>query len=381
MPQSVPSSSRPATSNVPGAEFPRIHADLRVTFRLSAPGAQRVQVQPGPLSRRAYSGLGRGPFDMARDDEGVWTVTIPPVVAGFHYYWLIVDGAAVNDPSSETYFGYGRQCSGVEVPEEGVDFYDPKDVPHGEVRGRWYHSAITGSWRRAYVYTPPDYDTEYSARYPVLYLQHGGGEDERAWTKQGRANFILDNLIAAGEARPMIVVMDNGTPNIAGAAPTPARSGVRDRRARQRRFDAFEAVVIQELIPMIDSIYRTIPDRQHRAMAGLSMGSAETAQIALGHLDTFGHIGLMSGGVVADIDLETSYGGVLADAAAFNEKVRLFWLSIGTAEWHRQPYKVFCENLDRVGVNYRYFESPGTAHEWQTWRKSLNGLAPLLFRE
>jgi enterochelin esterase family protein len=381
MPQTVPSDSWPAASNVPGAEFPAIHADLRVTFRLSAPTAQSVQLQPGPLGRGAYGGLGEGTFDMALDDEGFWSVTIGPVVPGFHYYWFDVDGAAVNDPSSETYFGHHRQSSGVEVPEEGVDFYDPKDVPHGEVRARWYHSAVTGSWRRAYVYTPPDYDTQCGTRYPVLYLQHGGGEDERAWTKQGRANFILDNLIAAGAARPMIVVMDNGMHTVPGAAPAPTGSGVRDAQAGQRRSDAFEAIVIQELIPLIDSVYRTIPDRQHRAMAGLSMGAGQTAQIALGHLDIFSHVGLMSGGALADLDPETSYGGVFADADAFNEKVRLLWLSIGTAEWHRQPYRDLRENLDRLGVNYRYFESRGTSHEWQTWRKSLHGMAPLLFRE
>ena len=196
--------SLPATSNVRGAQYPRVHPDLRVTFRLKAPDARKVQLHP------AGDGLGKADLDMVRGDDGLWTVTTPPAVAGFHYYWFLVDGTVVNDPSSETYFGWARQTSGVEIPEKGVDFYLPKDVPHGEVRVRWYFSKITGQWRRAYVYAPPDYDRNQRARYPVLYLQHGSGEDERGWSNQGRASFILDNLLAQGKARPMIVVMACG---------------------------------------------------------------------------------------------------------------------------------------------------------------------------
>ena len=154
---------QPATTNVMGAAYPRIHADLRVTFRVKAPEARKVQVRGG-------DGLGKGPFDMVKGEGGFWTVTTPPAVPGFHYYWLLIDGVAVNDPASETFFGYGKPTSGLEVPEKGVDFYDAKDVPHGEVRARWYHSAVTGQWRRAYVYTPPDYDANPRTRYPVLYL-------------------------------------------------------------------------------------------------------------------------------------------------------------------------------------------------------------------
>ena len=198
--------TRPATSNVPRAEYPRVQPDGRVTFRLKAPDARKVQAQPGG----ADNGLGKGPFDMERGDDGTWSVTTPPAVPGFHYYWLVVDGVAVNDPGSETFFGYGKPTSGVEVPEKGVDFYDINEVPHGEVRALWYHSKVTGKARRAFVYTPPGYDAAGGTRYPVLYLQHGAGEDERGWTAQGRANFILDNLIAAKNAKPMIVVMDNG---------------------------------------------------------------------------------------------------------------------------------------------------------------------------
>jgi hypothetical protein len=195
--------SSPATSNVSGAKSPRIFPDRRLSFTLKAPDAHRVEVAGG-------DGLGKGPFPMTRGADGVWSVTTPPAVPGFHYYWFILDGVQVNDLGSETYFGYGRETSGIEVPEPGVDYYEVKQVPHGEVRIKWYFSKTTGEWRLAIVYTPPDYDKSVKTRYPVLILQHGAGENETGWTRQGRANFILDNLIAEGRAKPMIVAMDRG---------------------------------------------------------------------------------------------------------------------------------------------------------------------------
>src|SRR5262245_17706869 len=271
--------AKPATSNVPRAEYPRVHPDGRVTFRLKAPDARKVQAQPGG----ADNGLGKGPYDMERGADGTWTVTTPPAVPGFHYYWLLVDGVAVNDPGSETFFGYGRPTSGVEIPEKDVDFYDAKGVPHGEVRALWYHSKVTGKARRAFGYTPPGYDAAAGTRYPVLYLQHGAGEDERGWTTQGRANFILDNLLAAGKAKPMLVVMDNGYADRVGEAP------------RMFDFRGFEAVLTGELVPKIDATYRTHADRDHRALAGLSMGGMQALQIGLTHLDTFATVGSFSG--------------------------------------------------------------------------------------
>jgi enterochelin esterase-like enzyme len=351
---------QPATSNVRGAQYPRIHPDLRVTFRLKAPDAKKVQLQPGG----ADNGLGKGPYDLQRGDDGVWTVTTPPAVPGFHYYWLLVDGVAVSDPASETYFGWGKQTSGVEIPEKGVDFYDAKDVPHGEVRVRWYHSQVTGAWRRAYVYTPPGYDSNPRARYPVLYLQHGAGEDERAWSTQGRMNFILDNLLASNKARPMLVVMDQGYASKAGA------SG-----------NLFGDVVIKDLIPLVDATYRTLSDREHRAMAGLSMGGAQTLQITLANLDQFSYIGAFSA-PVRGFDAKTSYGGAFRDPEAFNKQVHLVWLGAGTAESGiHQATKAFHEALDRAGVKNVYVETPGMAHEWQTWRKALYDFAPRLFQE
>ena len=215
-------------------------------------------------------------------------MTSPPVVPGFHYYALIVDGVQVNDPGSDTFFGTGKPTSGIEIPEKGVDFYHAKDVPHGEVRSRWYKSKVTGQTRHVMVYTPPGYDADPKKRYPVLYLQHGGGEDETGWTRQGHVNFILDNLIAAGRPVPMIVVMEKGYATRAGAAAEPSGQGQGDG-------GAFEDVVLKDLIPMIDSTYRTIADRDHRAIAGLSMGAGQAMQIGLTHLDTFSAVGAFSG--------------------------------------------------------------------------------------
>jgi enterochelin esterase-like enzyme len=354
---------QPATSNLPGAEYPRVHSDLRVTFRVRAPGAKKVQVMPGGSD----NGLGQGPFDMQQEQEGLWTTTIGPVVPGFHYYWLLVDGFACNDPATQTYFGWNKECSGIEVPERSVDFYDIKDVPHGEVRTRWYYSKTTALWRRALVYTPPGYDTETQTRYPVLYLQHGMGENERGWTAQGRANFILDNLRAANKARPMIVVMENGmvAPRADGSRPA-AGPG-----ANSRRNEAFGALVVNDLVPMVDATYRTIPDRTHRAIAGLSMGAGQALQIGLANPDKFAYIGSFSG------------GGLGRSSTGIPEpKPLLVWLGAGSAESGRMTSaRVTVETLTRAGIPAVWFEAPGTSHEWQTWRKCLYDFAPRLFQK
>jgi enterochelin esterase family protein len=370
----------PATSNVPGMEYPRIHTDRSVTFHFHAPKAQSVGLQ---LDQH---------YDLERDTNGEWSVTTPPQVPGFHYYWLIIDGEWVNDPASETFFGVGKETSGIEIPEKGVDFYDVKDVPHGEIREHLYFSKTTGAWRRIFVYTPPGYDQKTKTRYPVLYLQHGGGEDERGWVVQGHVNNIMDNLIAEQKATPMIIVMEKGSATRAGEAPQVLPFGDGSRSASTNRLafmQAFEDVVINDLIPMVDSTYRTIPDRDHRAMAGLSMGGMQTFQITLNHLDKFAYIGGFSGAGgrfgppgATPLDLKESYNGVFSNPAAFNKKVKLVWVGVGTAEPKNMHDGIvaFHEALEQAGIKHVFYESPGTAHEWQTWRRDLKEFAPLLFQ-
>lgn len=355
---------QPATTNVPRADYPRLQADGSVTFQLKAPNATNVQLQPGGRD----NGLGQGPFDMQRDEAGVWEVTIPSPVPGFHYYWFLVNGVELNDPGSETFFGWNKQCSGIEIPDATADYLQINDVPHGEVRSFWYHSQVTGKPRRAMVYTPPTYDTDPSQRYPVLYLQHGAGEDERGWSKQGKLNFILDNLIAARQARPMIVVMDNGYAERAGET------------SRPFDFGAFEEVLVGELIPKIDASYRTDSDRKRRAIAGLSMGGMQSLQIGLKHLDLFGSIGAFSAPMMGSFDVKTAYDGSFAESNGFNEKLSLFWLGAGTKEeFFATSIRRVHQALDEAGIQHVHFESAGTSHEWQTWRRCLRDFAPRLF--
>jgi len=311
-------------------------------------------------------------------------------VPGLHYYVINVDGIDASDPGSRAYFGGSRYTSMVEIPEPGSTYYSIQDVPHGQVREIWYHSPVTGSWRHALVYLPPGYDTSARTRYPVLYLQHGGGEDETGWIRQGHANFIVDNLIASGAAKPMIVVMANGYARRAGTpAPSPnlAMASPEAARARDEMAKAFADDVTQVLIPFVDKNFRTLTDRDHRAMAGLSMGGFQTWNVTLNNLALFSHIGGFSGagGMLdtRDLDPKTDYNGAFADAAAFNKKVHVFYLGIGTAEPERFQTRIRAlhAGLEKAGIQHVYWESPGTDHEWQTWRRNLKDFAARLFRQ
>jgi enterochelin esterase-like enzyme len=371
---------KPSVTNMPGQEYPRINSERRAQFQIKAPAAKEVSVSLGQ------------PLNVSKSEDGVWTITTAPLGVGFHFYRMMIDGASVADPASEIFRGGGGGglSSGLEVPT-GEDFYELKDVPHGEVRERWYFSKTTAAWRRIFVYTPPDYDQNSSARYPVLYLQHGGGEDERGWPVQGRVSQILDNLISEKKAQPMIIVMERGyarkpgepenafrPPNLAPNAPRP------DFR---RMFDTLEEVFVQDLIPMIDRTYRTRADREHRAMAGLSMGGMQTFLIGLKHLDLFSALGGFSGGgsFVAGgaFDPKKSHGGVMADPAAFHQKVRVLFLSMGSDEGERfqSSIKGYHDALSAAGIQHVFYESPGTSHEWHTWRRSLREFVPLLFQQ
>jgi enterochelin esterase family protein len=352
--------SKPASSNVPGVQFPQVDSERRAYFRIVAPDAKNVSVSlPG----------GRG----TKGADGVWTVTTDPLAPGFHYYTLSIDGTTVSDPASESYFGTGKMSSAIEVPSPGEDFYLPKDVPHGDIRAHYYFAKSTGQTRRCFVYTPPGYDTNLTARYPVLYLQHGMGEDARGWPTQGRVGFILDNLIAEGKAKPMLVVMDDGgiTP---GAMGRPRRGG------GPMFWDKFTQVLIEDIIPMIDATYRTIPDREHRAIAGLSLGGTQTWGITQAHLDDFAYIGCFSA-PFGFPEVPGGFNGLLGDPAAFAKQVKVLFVSIGTAEGGMTAGgRNFHLALEKAGIKHVYYESPGTAHEWQTWRRSLHEFAPLLFQ-
>jgi enterochelin esterase-like enzyme len=372
---------QPSATNVWESEYPRVDDSGRVQIRIKAPEATKIRVNfwSGPK------------VDMVKQPDGFWTVTTPPLVPGLHYYTLIIDGAEVADPNTQAYFGGSKPASAVEVPEPGSAYYSIQDVPHGQVREVWYHSEVTGTWRHALVYTPPDYDTQLNLRYPVLYLQHGGGEDETGWTRQGKANFILDNCIAAGKCKSMIVVMAYGYARRAGQPVrdmTNVEFGSPEMmKAMQESTAAFEDDVTQGLIPFIDSTFRTRQDRDHRAMAGLSMGGMQTFQITLNHLDLFSYIGGFSGAdgslVLSgrNLDPKTAYNGVFSDPAAFAEKVHLLWLGVGTEEPEnmREGIRRLHRSLLEANIEHVYYESPGTDHEWQTWRRDLKDFASRLF--
>ena len=323
---------QPASTNVWGAKYPSVDSTGRVQIRVKAPDATKVRANfwSGPK------------IDMAKQEDGFWTVTTPPLVPGLHYYTLIIDGAEVSDTGSQAFFGGSKYASAVEVPEPGSTYYSAENVPHGLVREIWYNSKVTGTWRHALVYTPPNYDTQTKVRYPVLYLQHGGGEDETGWTRQGHANFILDNLIAAGKSKPMIIVMAYGYARRVGHV-EPDLTGKpfgspEMMKAMQDMASAFEDDLTQVLIPYIDSNFRTIADRDHRAMAGLSMGGMQTFQVTFDHLDMFSYIGGFSGAAGPlvlgnrSLDVKTDLNGALADPSAFAKRVHLLWLGVGTDE-------------------------------------------------
>lgn len=360
----------PAATNIPGLKYPQIMPDNKVIFRLKAPDAQKVQID-----------LGRK-YDMRKDTGGYWIVTTDTIPVGFHYYSLVLDGVPVVDPNSQAFYGMGRMASGIDIPDPDGDYYSTRNVPHGQVRSVNYHSAISKAWRRAFIYTPPGYDKNIDRKFPVLYLQHGAGEDETGWPGQGKMNLILDNLIAEKKAVPMIVVMDRG---YATDPQKPAVNNMAGPGPRGMSNNVFPEVLVKEIIPMVDSTFRTLTDREHRAMAGLSMGGFQTFQTTMTNLDKFSYIGGFSGAAFLQqgSDIRQMYNGAWADAAAFNQKVKLVYLSIGTTEPERmyQGVKGFHEALETAGIRHVYYESPGTAHEWQTWRRSLRQFAGLIFKD
>lgn len=361
----------PAASNIAGAEFPKISDDLRVYLQIKAPSADRVQLAGSLLPSP-------DPVDFKKDAEGNWTLITPPIVPGFHYYWFLVDGVPMNDPGCNTYHGWAKPTSGIEIPTKGEDFYMPKDVPHGNVREHWYYSDITGKWRRAFVYTPAEYETNLDKKYPILYLLHGSGENERGWSLQGHMGFIMDNLIAAKKAVPMVIVMDNGYAVAKNPSAYPQSTN-----SWSNRSAVLADVYVKEIIPSMESFYRIEPGRENRAMAGLSMGGGQTAVIGLNHPELFSAFGFFSAGGISEDVLSDpkAYGGLFADKESFNDQIKVFWFGAGTEEPSLiSKYANLRNAFEKAGINAVFYESQGTAHEWHTWRRCLHEFAPLLFR-
>jgi enterochelin esterase-like enzyme len=364
---------KPASTNQPGKQFPQVNSEGRVRASISAPGALKVQLDIGAVK-----------YDLTKDTSGVWTGDSNPQDEGFHYYQLWIDGAAVPDPGSLYFYGASRWGSCIEIPAKDQDFYSLKNAPHGQIRELPYFSKTNNSMRRCFVYTPPDYDKDVNKRYPVLYLQHGGGEDETGWPNQGKTNLIMDNLIAEGKAKPIIIVMDNGTWRLPENTPRP-RQGERPSGSWPPTgwANGFMKTLLEDIVPMIDANYRTLADQKHRAMAGLSMGGMQTRVITLANLDKFSYIGIFSGGSIGMDDVK--------NISVFKEKVKLVFVSFGSRELEnrradgRGPFggdpKANSDSLKEAGINSHFYVSPLTAHEWQSWRRSLHEFAPLLFKD
>lgn len=352
--------------NQAGKKFPQVNSEGRVRVQIAAPDAKYVQLDIGGVK-----------YDLTKNEQGMWMGESAPQEEGFHYYQLNIDGASVPDPGTRYFYGAGRWGSGIEIPAHDQEFYALKVVPHGLVSELNYYSGITGKWRRCFVYTPPCYESNIDKRYPVLYLQHGSFEDETGWPGQGKAALILDNLIAEGKAKPMIIVMDNGyafRQEEEQTVSNPTRPAM-----------VFEEVMIEEIIPMVDRRFRTLNHRESRAIAGLSMGANQTMRIITGNLNTFAYYGGFSGTAnypsAAEIDVESFLGGIFKDADHINDQIRVLWLGVGTTEPAVFPESIgaFRKMLKKQGIDHIFYESPGTAHEWLTWRRSLYQFAQLLF--
>ncbi len=357
---------KPNVTNQRGHQYPMVNSQGAVRAQLRAPQANSVQLDIG--GRR---------YEMVKDENGVWTGTSEPQDVGFHYYQLNVDGASVPDPGTIYFFGAGRWGSGIEIPSADMDFWQVKNVPQGALEEKYYWSKATESMRHCFVYLPAEYQKNPNKKYPVLYLQHGNAEDENGWGSQGHTAQILDNLIAEGKAVPFIVVIDYGqSQNIHlvgqyAPAPQPAQQPAQPgQRQANAGPDAFQVVLLTDIIPMVEKEYRVIADAQHRALAGLSMGGMQTRRITIANPTTFAYVGQFSGGTISVEDVQ--------GAAGFKQTNKLVFMSSGSKENPRVMEAA--EALKGIGMNAVGYISEGTAHEWHTWRRSLYQFAQLLFK-
>jgi enterochelin esterase-like enzyme len=346
----------PASTNVRGARYPWILPDSRAVFRIKAPDAQKVQLD---LVKK---------YDMVKDSEGVWEVTTDSLSEGFHYYSLLIDGVAVADPASETFYGMGRMASGIEVPFEGDDYYAVKDVPHGEIRIKRYFSTVFNKWRQFYIYTPAGYDINTNKKYPVLYILHGGGEDERGWATQGRTDLILDNLIAEKKAKPMLVVMPDGNAGFLGFG--------------EDNLKLFEAELKQCIIPFVEKNYRVKTDSKNRALAGLSMGGIQTLYVGIKNTQLFSYLGVFSSGWILPMQkniADAQYEFMKNNVGMINSNLSLLWIAMGGKEdIAYDNCQIMLSKFDEMKIEYTYSEYPG-GHTWPVWRNNLYKIAPLLF--
>lgn len=349
----------PASSNVRSAKYPQILPDNRVVFRIKAPDAQRLQIDLGKK------------YEMAKDTGGFWQVTTDSVSEGFHYYSLLIDGIPVADPASETFYGMGRMASGIEIPFAGGSYYALQDVPHGDVRMKRYYSPVTNQWRRFFVYTPPGYDSATAESYPVLYILHGGGEDERGWATQGKTDLILDNLIAEKKAKPMLVVMMDG--NLGGGG----MAGFGEQSLRM-----FENELKNAVMPFVEKNFRTEPDGKHRALAGLSLGGLQTLYAGIKNTQLFAYLGVFSSGWFANQPILSNpqYDFMKNHAVAINSNLKSLWVAMGGKEdIAYNNCKIMLQKFDEMGIRYTYSEYPG-GHTWPVWRNNLYTFAQLLFK-
>ena len=352
-----PTDGLPASTNVRNARYPQILPDSRVIFKVKAPDAQKVQIDLGKK------------YDLTKDSEGFWSVTTDSISPGFHYYSLVIDGVALADPSSKTYYGMGRMASGIEIPFSGAAFYSLRDVPHGDISVKRYFSKVTNSWRQCYLYTPPGYDRNLKDKYPVLYILHGGGEDETGWATQGKTDLIMDNLIADKKAVPMIVVMPDAN---VGGSPFD-ESGLK----------RFENELKDVIIPMVEQNYRTRSDAGGRALAGLSMGGLHTLYTGVKNNKMFSSLGVFSSGWIMPQQnglADGQYEFIRANIQQINGNLKHFWIAMGGKEdIAYNNCQIMLGKFKELSVNYTYHESPG-GHTWPVWRENLNSFAPLLFR-
>lgn len=350
-------------TNINAKGYPHVLPDNSVEFKIrSNDDLSQTKISLDPSCR------------FEKQTDGTWMAHTKPLVPGFHYYWFTIGGMDMSDPASKSYFGCGRMTSAIDIPEEGCSFYDIKDVPHGRVSIVTYYSKVRKAPATMYVYTPASYSTG-NKRYPVLYLQHGGGEDESGWTHQGKTNYIIDNLIAESKAEEMIVVMSNGNITVPGAGFGYSIQGMK----------GFEEELTEVIIPFVDQNFRTMSDKQHRALSGLSMGGGQSFFVGLQHTELFSYIGVFSTGVFGGIretksfDAESAMPGLISQYEKYNQALKLFYISVGTDDPRLSSTQKAVADMRRSGLNITFNSFPGD-HEWQVWRKSLHDFAQKLFK-